>query len=218
MVSEHAPSQAEPKQGHVSNLLTSVSDLAGIATRGGWSPLGEGNPDLAQGLGSGAGPDALIPGQDDLLDLPVRSLDLGLDGHDLVVEETFLLGLLGALETLGGVFVHLFPSDTEIPTDVLASPAHGLHGVGSLLARRGDSLIKRLVESIAADSHGLGANGDTDFDIAGRDGIGDIGGGLETRRAESIDGGGTGDVGNSGRQGGGAEFVRGFRVRDLRWR
>lgn len=196
-------------------MLTSVSDLAGIATGGGGSPLGEGNPNLAQGLGSRAGPDALIPGQDNLLDLAVRSLDLGLDGHYLVVKETFLLGLLGALETLGGVLVHLFPGDTKVPTDVLACPAHGLHGVGSLLARRGDGLIKGLVEGIAADGHGLGANGDTDFDIAGRDGIGDIGGGLEPRRAESVDGRGAGDIGNAGCEGGGAEFVGGFCVRDL---
>lgn len=200
----------------MSHWLTSVSDLAGIATRGGRSPLREGNPDLAQGLGSGAGPDALIPGQDDLLNLPVRSLELGLDGHDFVVKETFLLGLLGTLETLGGVFVHLFPGDTEIPTDVLARPAHSLHRVGCLLALRGDGLVKGLVECIAADSHGLGANCDADFNVAGRDGIGDIGGGLEPRRAETVDRRGTGDIGNTGGEGGGAEFVGGFCVRDLK--
>jgi len=159
--------------------LTSVGDLAGVAASGGgWAPLREGGADLAEGLGGGAGADALVAGEGDLLPLAVGVLDAGLDGDDLVVKKTGLLGALGALERLGGVLVHLLAGDAKVAGDVLAGPAHGLHAVARLLRVLGDLLVEGLLQGVAANGHGLDAHGDADVDLAGADRVGDVGGGL----------------------------------------
>lgn len=196
--------------------LTSVSDLAGIAAGSGGSPLGECDPDLAQALGGGARPDTFVPGQKDLLEIAIRPLDLGLDRHNLVVEPALLLRLLGALETLGGILIHLFPPDTEVPADVLARPAHGLHSVCGLLALGGHGLVEWLIEPVATYRHGLGTDGDSNLDVTGGNGIGNVGGGLEAGRAKSIYRVGPGCVGEAGGEGGGTKFVGCFPVGDLK--
>lgn len=191
-----------------------VGDLTGVSTSGDGSPLREGGADLHQALGSGAGSDTLVLGQGDGLGLAVGALDLGGDGNDLVVEPAGLLGLLGPPETLGGVGIDLLSGDAKVAGNVLARPAHGHHGVLGLLAGE-DALVKGLLETVAAGSHGLGTNGDTNLDRAGRDGVGNVGGGLETGAAETVDRRGTGGVGESGREGCGAHLVGGLAVGDL---
>lgn len=177
---------------------TSISNLTGIATRGTTSPLRERSPDLSETLGSRPRPDALVLRQHHLLDIPLGIRNLGLDGHNLVHKRPLILRLLGTLEALGGVLVHLLPGDAEIPAHVLGCPAHGLHAVAALLGVGCHGLVEGLVERVTAGGHGLGADGDADFDAAGRDLVCDVGRGLEARGAEAVDGGGTARVGEAG--------------------
>lgn len=177
--------------------------------------MGEGDSDLAQGLGSGAGADALVTGQDDLLGLAIGTDELGLDGDDLVVEQAGVLGPLGALEALGGVFVHLFSCDAEVAAHVLAGPAHGLHAVDGFLVLGRDGFVKGAFEGIAADGHGLCADGNANVDVAERDGVGNVGSSLEAGGAETVEGVGAGRVGEAGGEGGGTEPVGSLAVRDL---
>lgn len=195
--------------------LTSISDLTGIASSGGRSPLWEGDSDLSQTLGSGAGPDAFVTSQDDVLQFTIGTLELGLDGDDFVVEQALLLRLLGALEALGSVFVHLLPSDAEVPANIFAGPAHGLHAVDRLLAVSRDALVEGLVKRITTDSHRLCADGNTNIDVSGGDGIGDVGCSLEPRGAKSVDGRSASCVGEAGGERGGTELIGCFGVRDL---
>lgn len=198
-----------------SNALTSISDLAGVAASGGGTPLREGHPDFAQALCGRAGPDALVPADDDLLFHAIRSLELGLDRSDLVVEPALLLRMLSPLETLSSVLVHLFSGDAEIAADVLAGPSHGLHAVYGLLAVGRDGLVEGLVEGVAAGRHGLCADRNADVDVSQGDGVGDVGGGLEAGGAESVQGIGTGGVRDAGGEGRGTEFVGRFAIGNL---
>lgn len=195
--------------------LTSVRDLTGVTAGRGRSPLREGGADLGQALGSGAGSDALVLGQDDLLHLAVRALDLGLDGYDLISRPAFLLCALGPLETLGRKGIHALAGDAKVPADVLAGPAHGLHAVGGLLALSNNVLVEGLVEAVAADGHGLSAHGNSHGDRAGGDGVCNVGRGLETGGAEAVDGRGTGRIGEAGGEGGSAGLVGSLGIGDL---
>ena len=194
---------------------TSVSDLAGVAAGGGGSPLREGNADLAQALRGGARADAVVLGEGDLLPLALGVLDPGLDGHDLVGEQTGFLGALGALEALGGVLVHLLAGHAEVSADVLARPAHGLHAVRGLLRLLGHLLVKGLIQRVTTNAHLLGAESNADLDGPAADGVGDVGNGLEARGAEAVQAGAAGCVGEAGGERGGAQLVSGLVVRDL---
>jgi hypothetical protein len=196
-------------------LLTSISNLTGISTSSGWAPLRESCSDLGESFGGRSRTDALISSQSNLLELTIRALDLGLDGNNLIVEPASLLCLLGAAETLGSIFVQFLPGEVEVAADVLAGPAHGLHAVGCLLARRHNGLVKGLVERIAADGHVLGAACYAHSDGTVGDGMCDVGNGLETRGAESVDGGGAGRVGESSSEGGRSELVGSLGIGDL---
>lgn len=198
-----------------SKELTAVCDLAGVAARRRGSPLGERSAHLAEALGRRAGTDALVLGQGHLLPLSVGALDLGRDGHNLVVEQAGLLRALSTLEALGGVLVHLLPRDVEVAADILARPAHGLHAVGGLLALGNDGFVEGLLEAVAALGHALGAAGDADLDGAVGDGVGNVGSRLQARGAEAVHGVGAGRVGEAGGEGGGTSLVRGLAVRDL---
>lgn len=160
--------------------LTSVSDLTGVSTSGSRAPLREGNPNLAEALGGCARPDALVPGQNDLLLHSIWALDLSLDGHNLIIEPALLLCGLGSLEALGSILVHLFPSNTEITADILACPSHGLHAIDGLLALRSYRLVKGLFQSVASNRHGLCADGNANVNVALGDRVGDVGSSLES--------------------------------------
>lgn len=200
---------------HEQNSSGAIGNLGGVTTRGSGTPLGEGNADLGETLGSSAGADTLILGEGDVLPLAIGVLDAGLDGDDLVVEEAGLLGALGTLEGLGGVLVHFLAGDAKVTTDVLRGPAHGLHAVGRLLGLGGDGLVEGLLEGVAANAHGLGAHGDTDLDGAARDGVGNVGDSLEARGAEAVERVGTSGVGEAGSKGGGTKLVGGLAIGDL---
>lgn len=159
--------------------LTSIRDLAGVAASGRGTPLWEGNPDLAEGLGGRPGPDTLVPADNDLLFNTIRPLELGLDRRNLVIEPALLLRMLGLLKTVGGEFVHLFSGDTEVAADVLTSPSHRFHAIHGLLALRGHGLVEGLLEGVSADCHGLCANSNANVDVSRGDRVGDIGSGLE---------------------------------------
>lgn len=160
------------------NKLTSVGDLAGVATGGGGSPLREGRANLGQTLKGCAGADSVVFGHGDLGPLAVRALDLGGDGDDLVMCPPRSLRLLGSLEALCGELVHALPVEAKVPDHVLARPAHGLQAVGGILALGYDSLIERLASS-ALVGHALGTNSDTDGDGVVGNGVGDVGNGLQ---------------------------------------
>lgn len=101
-------------------MLTSVGDLAGIATGGLVTKLGHGGSDLGQAFDGGSVTWSLVFGQgdgDQLAGLGV--LDLCGDGDDLVIEQAGLLGDLGSPEALDGVFVLLSPRDVEVVAYVL---------------------------------------------------------------------------------------------------
>jgi len=56
---------------------------------------------------------------------------------------------------------------------------------------------------------------DTDLDGAIKNGVGDIGSGLQTRRAESVDGRSTGGVGEASGESRGANLVGSLGIGDL---
>lgn len=72
-----------------------------------------------------------------------------------------------------------------------------------------------LLETVAANGHHFCAHGNTDVDAAGCNLVGNILCGLETRGAETIDGGGGGSVGETGSESCGTELVGGFAIGDL---
>ena len=196
-------------------MHTSVCDLASIASCGGRTPLREGRSDLAELVNRRARTNPVVAIARHLNHLPILVLDLGGDGHDLVLEITRFLRLLGTLERLGSELVHVVPCDAKIAADVLGGPAHGLHAVHALLAVLGDLLVKRLFGCIAADRHGLGPYGNADLNVASSNGVGHIGDGFQTGGAEAVDGHGGGGIGKAGGEGGGAEPGGGFSIRHL---
>lgn len=195
--------------------LTSVSDLTGISTSGSRTPLREGNPNLAEALSGCARPDALIPGQNDLLLHSIWALDLSLDGHNLIIEPALLLCCLGSLEAFGSILVHLFPSNTKITADILACPSHGLHAIDRLLALRSDRIVKGLFQSVTSNRHGLCTDGNTNVNVALGDRVGNVGGSLETGGAETVQRVCAGGVWDTGSQRSGAELVGRFAIGDL---
>lgn len=70
-------------------------------------------------------------------------------------------------------------------------------------------------EPIAAFGHGLGADCETDLNTSITDLVGDVLNGFETGRAETVDRGGSGGVGEAGCKGCGTDQVCGFSVADL---
>lgn len=107
-----------------------VGDLGGI-TGVDAAVGGEGRLDLGEGLGRDAVADTVIAGDGDFLGLAgLGVLELDLEGNDLVVEETLLLGLDGLLVRGGGELVLVGTSNLEILGHVLGQNAHGDLAVG----------------------------------------------------------------------------------------
>jgi hypothetical protein len=75
--------------------------------------------------------------------------------------------------------------------------------------------VEWLLETVTANGHHFCTHGNTDVDVAGCNLVGNILCGLETRGAETIDGGGCGSVRETGSESCGTEFVGGFAIGDL---
>lgn len=114
--------------------LTSIGDLAGIATSGLVAKLRQGGANLQQTLQGGSVSRTLILGEGDGSQLSgLGILDLGGDGHDLVLEPAGFLCHLRSAEGLDGILV-LHPSrDVEVVADVFRGLDHGLCAIGRLL-------------------------------------------------------------------------------------
>jgi hypothetical protein len=75
--------------------------------------------------------------------------------------------------------------------------------------------IERLFQRIAADRHALGTHRNSDLYGTIGNGIRDISGRFETRRAKSVQGAGASSIWESRREGGGAKFVGRFSIGNL---
>lgn len=171
--------------------------------------------DLAKALSSGAGADALVLGERHLLQLAVGALDLCGDGYNLIVKVASLLGLLGSLEALRRVNIHLLSSNVEVSGDVLAGPAHGLSSIFGLLGPLDNGLVE-LTSSAAARGHGLGTDSDTHRDGIVGDLVCNVGDGLEAGGAEAVDDAGGDSVGEASSQGCSSDLVGRLSIAGLR--
>lgn len=139
-------------------------------------------------------------------------LDGRLDGHNLVVEPTSLLRLLGTVVRLRSVVVLHLAGDVEVGTNVLGGLTHGLKAVLGLASHE---LGHERAHGLGGSRHGLGTHGKTNVDAAHVDLVGNVLDGLEARRAEAVDGGGGGGVGEAGGERGRTDVVGGTGVVDL---
>ena len=192
-----------------------IGDLTGVASRGPVAELRECRTDLVQRLRRRPVPDTLVAGHSHLLDLAgLGVLDLGGDGHDLLVEPAGPLRSFSATERLRRVEILRLPRNVEVRPDILRSLTHGLHAIRSLLVLQ-HLVVERLGDAIAASRHELCTHGNTDIDRAQGDLVGDVLHGLQTRGAEAIDRGATGRVRDPSSQGGGADQVGGLAIVDV---
>jgi hypothetical protein len=198
----------EHRGGAVGQLgrVTSVA-LVAVGQKGGL--------ELLQRLECGSSADALVLCERDLLRLAsLGVLNGGCDGRNLVVEPARLLRDLGTAVRLSGVPVLALTRDVEVLTDVLGGLAHGLHAVGGLGVLE-DLVDERALEAVAALCHALGAHGDTAFDGADGDLVGNVLHGLKARGAEAVQRRAGGGVGEARGEHGGADVVGGLCVRDV---
>ena len=200
---------------HEQDRRRAVGHLAAVAAGRSVAELWERWADLREGLGRRAPPRAFVLGQRDLLLLACfRVLDGRFEGDDFVVEPALALGALGALVAFGGVSILCVAGDVEVGADVLGGLAHRLRAVGRFLAGHDGGMEGGGAGT--AFGHGFGANGDADIDATCGDLGGDVLDGFQAGRAEAVDGGGCGRVGEASGEGGGAGNVGGFGVVDLK--
>lgn len=198
-------------------MLTSVGDLAGIATGGLVTKLRHGGSDLGQALDGGSVTWSLIFGQGDSHQLAgLGVLDLCGDGDDLVVEQAGLLGNLSSPEALDGVFILLSPRDVEVVADILRRLDHGLLAVGSFLVRLDFGRERHgAAGGACAVGHAFAAERNADVDAAVGDLAGNVLHGLQPAGAESVDAAGCGGVGEAGCKHGRSHFVCRGEVADI---
>ena len=184
---------------------TAISDLARISTGAPVAIIRECRPDLRERLKCSPPPRSLVLTQCDFfLFSTLRILDLGLDRHDLIIEPSRLLRHLRSPITLRRESILRFPRDIEVLAHILRCLPHRLHAVCRFLGFQ-DGFVEGLSEAVAACGHKFCADGEAAFDAAGRDLVGDVLHGFETRGAEAVYGGGGSGVGEAGREGGGAD-------------
>lgn len=184
---------------HEENGGGTVGNLGGVAGVDA-AVLGEGSTDLAEGLDGDTLTDAIVLVDNNLLGLAgLGVLVLDLEGSDLLLEETSLLGLDGLLEGGGSELILDGTGDALGLGHLLREDTHGDLAVGSLGVALEE--LGELGHGAGAilSGHGLDTGADADLDLAGADGVGNVNAGLETGRAlavEGVDGGGVGEAGN----------------------
>mmetsp|Transcript_18571 Transcript_18571/g.37575 ORF Transcript_18571/g.37575 Transcript_18571/m.37575 type:complete len:447 (+) Transcript_18571:799-2139(+) len=170
-----------------------VRDLRGV-TRSCGAPLLEGGLQLLQTRHSGGGADSLV-GVDNLLDhifgtVGSGGADLGSHGHNLLSEESCLLGLRGLGVRLHRHSVLRVSGDSVLGSNILGSDAHGKEAVACTLVLEdilGDLLgIQRCLHIVVG--HALNPPPDPNVDVACLDLCSDVGTGLEARGALAVDG------------------------------
>ena len=83
--------------------------------------------------------------------------------------------------------VHLFPGDVVVVGNVLSGLTHGHVAAGIVLKDPGVA-VGLIIEGAEALGHALHAAADADLVLAGSDGVGNGGDGLQAGRAETVDG------------------------------
>jgi len=196
--------------------LTPISDLAGVASGAPVAVIGEGRSDFAEAFEGGAPSRAFIFGESDLLLLArLGILERRRDRDDLVVKPTRLLRPLRTLVRFRGVPVLRFSRDVEVLPDVLRRLSHRLQAILGFLAFHDGRVEGSGATPLFGLAHRLGANRDTDIDASHADLVGDVLHGLQSGRAEAVDGGGGGGVGEASGQRCGADHVGCSRMTDL---
>lgn len=196
--------------------LTPIGDLAGVASGAPVAVIGEGRSDFAEAFEGGAPSRAFVLGESNLLLLArLGILDRRRDRDNLIVKPTRLLRPLRTLVRFCSVSILRFSRDVEVLPDVLRRLSHRLQAVLSFLVFHDSRVEWSGATPFFRLAHRLGANGNTDIDTSHADLVGNVLHGLQSGRAEAVDGGGGGGVGEAGGQRCGADDVGCSRMTDL---
>lgn len=132
-----------------------------------------------------------------------------LNGGNLIVESTGLLGGLGLLVGTDSVLILLLTVEAVVLSALLGSKAHELLlAIGILKTVLHDSVDHGLVavlgtvteagQVVGSVGHGFGTTSDDDIGVAGHDGLGTEDNGLQAGGADLVNGGADGGVRETG--------------------
>ncbi len=201
---------------HQQNSGGAIGDLGRVASSRPITERHESRTNLAERLKGRSVANTFILSQKNLLLLTSRwVLNSHLDWHNLVIEPSRLLCLLGALVGLSRISILHLPGDVEILANVLGGLTHRHLAVLRILGCGQHSRVEWSLESVTGFRHQLGTDGDTDLDASLGDRVGDVLGGLQAGGTEAVDGVCACGVWDSGGEGGGADDVGGLAAVDV---
>lgn len=159
---------------------TAISDLARISACAPVAIIRKRRPNLRERLKGSPPSRSLVFTQCDVFLLStLRILDLRLNRHDLIIKPPRFLRYFRAPITLRREPILRLPRDIEVLAHVLRCLPHRLHAVCRFLIFQ-DGFVEGLREAVAASGHMFCADGETAFDAAGCDLVGNVLHGFET--------------------------------------